>query len=78
VERAIVDESTNYDERVITEILAGIGGGNFFAGIYLVDDEAAPIVSNMRNWSRERVLQYCTEKGWSISVIWEIKRRAPD
>jgi hypothetical protein len=32
VERAIVDESTNYDERVITEILAGIDGGNFFAG----------------------------------------------
>jgi hypothetical protein len=24
--------STNYDERVITEILAGIDGGNFFAG----------------------------------------------
>jgi hypothetical protein len=34
-------------ERVINEILAGIDGGNFYAGIYLVDDrvtEAAPIV----------------------------------
>jgi hypothetical protein len=42
---------------VITETLAGIDGGNFYAGIYLVDvcvTEAAPIVSNMKNWSRER------------------------
>ena len=52
---------------MVTEILAQITGGNFCAGIYLVDDrvtEAAPIVARMKGWTRDRVRQYCSEKGW--------------
>ena len=52
---------------MVTEILAQITGGNFCAGIYLVDDrvvEAAPIVARMKGWTRDRVRQYRSEKGW--------------
>jgi hypothetical protein len=52
---------------MVTEILAQITGDKFCAGIYLVDArvvEAAPIVGRMKGWTRDRVRQYCSEKGW--------------
>jgi hypothetical protein len=57
------------------EILATIRGPTFHVGITLHDDkvvEAAPIISFMRGWSRDRVRDYCSERDWQISIVWEI------
>ena len=59
------------------ETLAAIDAPHFFAGIVLQDDkvvEAASIVKYMRKWNRDRVREYCKDKGWSISVVWEMQR----
>lgn len=65
------------------EILAWIdartGPKRFTAGIVLWDDiviEAAPIVHYMKRqkWTRDRVRQYCAEKGWEISVVHQVTR----
>jgi hypothetical protein len=56
----------------LTEILAAIDAPHFFAGVVLRDDrvvEAALIVRYMKGWSRERVRNYCADKGWKISVV---------
>lgn len=61
------------------EILAVIDAPHFYAGIVLWDDrvtEAAHIVKYMRKWSRDRVREYCREKGWRISVVYEMQRAA--
>jgi hypothetical protein len=61
----------------VTEILAQITGPHFSAGIVLWNDkvvEAAPIVHYMKRWSRDRVRTYCKDKGWQVSVVWEMKR----
>jgi len=67
---------------VITEILAQIRGDHFTAGIVLFDDrvvEAAPIVGYMKKqrWSRDRVRNYCRNKGWEVSVVWQMERPRP-
>jgi hypothetical protein len=50
----------------------------FPSGIVLHDDRvvvAADIVRYMRNWSRDRVRNYCREKGWKVSVVSEADRQ---
>jgi len=64
---------------MITETLAAIDAPHFYAGIVLFDDvvvEAADIVKYMRvqKWTRERVRSYCRDKGWAVSVIWQMQR----
>ena len=62
------------------EILAQVhaeGKKPFTAGIVLWDDkvvEAAPIVKYMKGWTRDRVRAYCKERGFSVSVVHELKR----
>jgi hypothetical protein len=34
------------------------------------------IVEYMKTWSRERVREYCNDRGWKVSVVWQIRRRA--
>ena len=49
----------------------------FCCGIVLQNDrvvEAAPIVKRMKGWTRMRVRSYCRDKGWKVSVVWEMKR----
>lgn len=65
------------------EILAGITGDKFYAGIVLWDDvviEAAPIVGYMKKqrWTRAQVRQYCEKKGWQVEVITRNERRDVD
>jgi hypothetical protein len=72
--------------RKVVETLAAIDAPHFFAGIVLWDDghsdrvvEAAPIVGYMKKgkWSRARVRSYCQDKGWRISVVWQMERHLP-
>jgi hypothetical protein len=61
------------------ETLAAIDAPYFYAGVVLHDDkvvEAADIVKYMRKqkWSRDRVRDYCKQKGWKISVVYEMER----
>lgn len=65
---------------MVTEILARIDGENFFAGIVLWNDvviEAAPIVAFMKKqrWSRDKVRDYCNQKNWKVTVVWQHYRR---
>jgi hypothetical protein len=57
----------------------------FTAGIVLWDDghsdrvvEAAPIVGYMKRgkWTRARVREHCRERGWRVSVVWQMERHA--
>jgi len=59
------------------ETLAEIDAPHFNCGIVLQNDrvvEAAPIVKYMKGWTRMRVRSYCRDKGWKVSVVWEMKR----
>lgn len=63
----------------MTEILAAIDAPHFYAGIVLHDGvviEAADIVAYMkrRRWTRAQVRDYCKQKDWKISVVWEMQR----
>jgi hypothetical protein len=63
----------------VTETLAVIDAPHFYAGIVLQNNrvvEAAPIVRYMRKWDRARVRDYCVQKGWKVSVVWEQRRAA--
>jgi hypothetical protein len=56
------------------EILACIDAPHIFGGIVLRNDRvvvAADIIRYMRGWSRDRVRNYCSEKGWHVFVVWE-------
>lgn len=62
----------------MTETLALIDAPHFYAGIVLQNDrvvEAADIVKYMRGWTRMRVRGYCRNKGWKVSVVWQMERR---
>jgi len=64
----------------IIEILACIDAPHFHAGIVLWDErviEAAPIIGYMKKqkWTRDRVRSYCKEKGWKVSVVYEMQRQ---
>ncbi|MCD9821234.1 hypothetical protein [Bradyrhizobium japonicum] len=62
---------------MITEVLAQIRAPNFTAGIVLFDDvvvETAPRVRYMRRWSRDRVRTECKQRGWTVTVIWQMDR----
>lgn len=53
-------------------MFARIVAPHFVAGIELMDDcvyNAAPIVSYMIGWDRDRVRAYCRLKGWKIDII---------
>ena len=55
-----------------TKILAQIEAPHFCAGLVLVDDtvnEAPPVLKYMVGWSRDRVRDYCKDKGWRIVVV---------
>ena len=64
------------------EILAQIRAPkprHFVAGLVLWDDvvvEAAPILNFMKRgtWTRASVREYCEAKGWTVSVIHEVRR----
>jgi hypothetical protein len=65
----------------VIEVLAQIAAKTpkFNAGIVLWNDvvvEAAPIVGYMKKqrWTRDRVRDYCRERGWKVTVVWEIER----
>jgi len=61
----------------MTEILASIDAPHFFAGVVLWDDkvvEAADVVKYMRRWSRSRVRDYYSRKGWKIVVVYQMER----
>jgi hypothetical protein len=67
----------------MVEILAAIRGedsrGKFHCGIVLWDDrvvEVAPKVKYMKGWTRDRVRNYCRDREWQISVVWEMARCA--
>lgn len=66
---------------MLIEILAEITAPKpnaFCAGIVLWDDrvcETAPIVRYMRGWTRDRVRDYCKQKGWQLKVV-TLTRRA--
>jgi IS4 transposase len=73
------EASTN--ETAVIEILAAIRGPNFHAGIVLLNDrvtETAPIVKYMKGWSRKRVRDYCNDRDWNISVVWEMRKCGPN
>ncbi|KRR21336.1 hypothetical protein CQ14_06715 [Bradyrhizobium lablabi] len=56
----------------VTETLAQIKAAHFVAGIVLHDDvvvETAPIVRQMRRWSRDKAREYCRKCGWDIRVV---------
>ena len=51
----------------------------FCVGIVLQDDvvvEADGVVRYMRHWTRDCVRDYCKQRGWSVSVVWEMRRSA--
>jgi hypothetical protein len=59
------------------KMLATIDAPHFYCGIVLQDDrvvKAADIVKYMRGWPRARVRDYCSGKGWKVSVVWEMDR----
>ena len=61
------------------ETLAVIDAPHFYAGIVLWDDkviEAAPILGYMKKqkWGRDKVRDYCKQKGWKVSVVHELNR----
>jgi hypothetical protein len=61
------------------ETLAQIDCPHFCAGIVLQNDkvvEAAPIVKYMarQRWSRDRVRDYCRQRGWKVIVVEELQR----
>ena len=60
-----------------TEVLAAIDAPHFYAGIVLRDDrvvESANIVRYMRGWTRDRVREYCKQKGWYVHVVSQAER----
>jgi hypothetical protein len=55
-------------------MLAQIHAGHFTAGLVLEDDvvtAAAPIITYMIGWSRDRVRSYCWFKKWRVIVVCE-------
>jgi hypothetical protein len=51
----------------------------FVAGLVLWDGivvEAAPIIYFMKRgkWTRSKVREYCEAKGWTVSVVHEVRR----
>lgn len=64
------------------ELLAQISAPKprpFTAGLVLWNDivvEAAPIIGFMKcgKWTRARVREYCQTKGWTVSVVHELRR----
>lgn len=63
------------------ETLAVIDAPHFYCSIVLWGDrviEAAPIVGYMkkRKWTRSKVRDYCAEKGWKVTVVYEMERSA--
>ena len=53
-------------------LLAQVTAPHFCAGIILADNvviEAAPIISYMRGWNRDKVRDYCTRKGWRVRLV---------
>jgi hypothetical protein len=63
----------------MVEMLAVIDAPHFYAGIVLQNDrvvEAANILKYMRvqKWTRDRVRDYCRQKGWKVSVVYQMDR----
>jgi hypothetical protein len=57
---------------MMLEILARIEAPHFVCGIVLKGDHvavAASIVRYMGGWHRDRVRDYCRDKGWKISIV---------
>lgn len=64
----------------LIEILAQVTAPpprGFCAGLVLFDDkvvETAPILRRMRGWSRQRVRDYCQQRGWKVTVVYQMDR----
>lgn len=57
-------------------MLARIEAPHFVAGIVLKCGRvviAADVVKYMGGWSRDKVRDYCQQKGWKVSVVKESK-----
>lgn len=53
-------------------MLVQITAPHMCSGIILEDDvvtEAAPIVRYMVGWNRDRVRDYCRQKGWNVRIV---------
>jgi len=53
-------------------VLAQVTAPHFCAGVVLTNDvvtEAAPILRYMVGWSRDRVRDYASGKGWQVKVV---------
>ena len=51
--------------------------GGFCVGIVLWDDvvvEADGVVKYMKRWPRDRVREYCGQRGWKVIVVHELER----
>ena len=60
----------------MTELLAAIDAPHFYAGIVLKNDRvvvAAHVVRYMGGWSRDKVREYCREKGWKVTVVSQLQ-----
>jgi hypothetical protein len=42
---------------------------HFVAGVDLVTQRSAPIVSFMRTWTWPRIMRYCQSKGWKAERV---------
>lgn len=49
--------------------LVRIVAPHFVAGIDIEDQRLAPIVSYMRGWSIERIVDHCRSKGWTGQIM---------
>lgn len=43
----------------------------YFVAGWTDHGECAPIIHYMRNWSEEKVREYCEKKGWEVEKLWE-------
>ena len=60
------------DRNVDAVLVAQITADHFTAGIVLRRDrvvECADIVRYMKGWSRDKVRDYCREKGWRVGTV---------
>jgi len=50
-------------------MLVRITSGYFCAGVEPHTDFCAPIIWYMRDWSIERIIEYCQKKGWAYELL---------
>jgi hypothetical protein len=61
------DDTTNMGR----EMLIRVSAPHFVAGV-VVGSHAAPIVQYMARWPMQKILAYCTSKGWNAEIVAEV------